>query len=141
MPNTFDSIIPVRGGVNVNQRLKEIRKVLKISQEQFGKKLGVTGAGISKIESGDRALTEQMLLSVCRVYDVNENWLRTGEGEMFDQLNRDEELAKWAGSLVNPNNDNEFIKKFVHILSKLDIEDWKIIEKIVTLMVEENKKD
>lgn len=59
---------------------------------------------------------------------------------MFIQLNRDEELSKWAGSLVNPSKDNDFIQKFVHILSKLDIEDWNILEKIVTLMVEENNK-
>lgn len=124
----------------MNKKLKELRKFLQLSQDDFGKKLGVTGAGISKIESGDRSLTEQMILAVCRTFDVNEIWLRTGEGEMFLQLDREDELAKWAGSLVNPNNNNEFMKKFVYVLSKLDIEDWKVLEKIVTLMSEENKK-
>jgi transcriptional regulator with XRE-family HTH domain len=54
-----------------------------MSQEAFGKRLGVTGAGISKIESGDRSVTDQMVLSVCREFNVRENWLRFGEGEIF----------------------------------------------------------
>ncbi len=124
----------------MNERLKTIRQELNLNQDNFGKKLNLSRSHIASLENGLRELTDRTISDICRVYDVNVNWLRTGEGEMFVQLNRDEELAKWAGSLVNPNNDNEFIKKFVHILSKLDIEDWKIIEKIVTLMVEENKK-
>lgn len=124
----------------MNKRLKELRKILNLSQSEFGKKLGVTGPGISKIESGDRSLTEQMLLSICRTFDVNENWLRTGKDEMFLQLDRDDELAKWAGSLVSPNNDNEFMKKFIYVLSKLDLDDWKVLEKIVKLMAAEKDK-
>lgn len=59
---------------------------------------------------------------------------------MFLQLDREEELSKWAGSLVSPNNDNEFMKKFVYVLSKLDVDDWKVLEKIVTLLAEEKDK-
>lgn len=67
----------------MNERVKILRKSLKLSQEAFGKKLGVTGAGISKIESGDRNLTTQMLLLICQQFGVNSYWLETGEGEMF----------------------------------------------------------
>lgn len=67
----------------MNERVKKLRTTLKLSQEAFGKNLGVTGAGISKIESGDRNLTPQMLLHICQQYGVNEDWLRTGEGPMF----------------------------------------------------------
>ena len=67
----------------MNERLKQIRKTLSLSQEAFGSKLGVTGPGISKIESGDRNLTEQMTRAVIREFNVNEHWFRTGEGEMF----------------------------------------------------------
>ena len=61
----------------MNERIKELRKVLKLSQESFGKQLGVTGAGISKIESGERNLTEQMLKSICREFNVDYLWLTT----------------------------------------------------------------
>lgn len=63
--------------------IKELRKELNLSQEAFGKKLGITGGGVSKIENGERALTEQMALSICRVFHVNYHWLTDGAGEMF----------------------------------------------------------
>ena len=50
----------------MNERLKAIRKKLSLSQEAFGKKLGVTGTAISRIEIGNRAITEQMILAICR---------------------------------------------------------------------------
>ena len=65
------------------ERIKELRKTLKLSQDAFGKKLGITGGGVSKIENGERALTEQMALSICREFRVNYFWLTEGKGEMF----------------------------------------------------------
>lgn len=77
------------GDVKLNGRVKELRKFLKLSQEAFGKGLGVTGAGISKIESGDRNLTPQMTLLICQQFGVNEDWLKTGNGEMFNHTSID----------------------------------------------------
>jgi transcriptional regulator with XRE-family HTH domain len=124
----------------MNERLKELRKFLDISQEEMGSRLGVTGPAISRLEKGERNITEQMILAIVREFSVNELWFRFGDGEMFDQLNRDEELAAWAGSILNPNHDNEFMKKFVHMLSKLNQDDWKTLEKMAILMAEENEK-
>lgn len=67
----------------VNERLKKIRKELDLSQEEFAKRLGVTGGGISKLEKGERNITEQMLKSICREFKVNYLWLTEGLGEMF----------------------------------------------------------
>jgi len=72
--------------LNLNTRVKDIRKILKLSQEEFGKRLGVTAAGISRIESGKRSLTEQMIFHICKEFNVNENWLRYGRGEIFKQF-------------------------------------------------------
>jgi len=73
----------------LNQRVKEIRKRLGLNQLKFGKRLGVTSAAISKIEHGERGLTEQMLLAICREFKVNETWLRTGAGDVFKDTNVD----------------------------------------------------
>lgn len=124
----------------MNERLKIIRQELGLSQEIFGKSINLSRSHIASLENGLRELTDRTISDICRVYDVNENWLRTGKDEMFKQLDREDELAKWAGSLVSPNNDNEFMKKFVYVLSKLDLEDWKVLEKIVKLMAAEKDK-
>jgi len=70
----------------VNNRMKEVRKTLGISQKEFGAKLGVTDAAICGIEAGRRGLTEQMALSICREFNVNYDWLKEGSGEMFDAV-------------------------------------------------------
>lgn len=67
----------------MNTRLHYLRKSLKLSQEDFGKRLGVTGASISRLEKGERNITEQMILSICREYSVREEWIRYGSKPMY----------------------------------------------------------
>lgn len=70
--------------MTINNRIKDLRKLnLGLTMEEFGNKLGVGKTAISKIESGDRGVTEQMIVSICREFGVNPEWLRNGEGEMF----------------------------------------------------------
>lgn len=113
----------------MNKRLKLLRKNLNLSQEAFAKKLGVTGAGISKIESGSRNLTSQMIVSICREFNVNEDWLKTGEGEMFTQLSKAEKVAAIVGKALR--NDNQFMQNVFIALGQLSEDEWKVVQKIV----------
>lgn len=67
----------------MNERIKELRKNLNLTMEKFGTRLGVGKTAISKLENGERNLTDLMSKSICREFNVNEEWLRTGKGEMF----------------------------------------------------------
>lgn len=68
------------------ERVHAIRSSLDFSLERFGKQLGVGKTAISKIEKGENSLTDQMALAICREYNVNYDYLMTGDGEMFDNL-------------------------------------------------------
>ena len=68
---------------NQDYRLKYLRKTLNLSQKDFGNKLGVTDVAISRLERGERNLTDQMAKAICREYNVNYFWLTEGEGDMF----------------------------------------------------------
>lgn len=68
----------------MQERVKQIRQYLDLSQEAFGNALGVTKTAICGIESGRRGLTEQMAKAICREFKVNYDWLKDGEGDMFD---------------------------------------------------------
>lgn len=70
----------------MQKRVKQIRRSLGLSQEAFGNALGVTKTAICGIESGRRGLTEQMAKSICREFNVNYDWLKDGDGEMFDAV-------------------------------------------------------
>lgn len=72
----------------MNERVRELRKALGLSGEKFGARLGLTRMAISKIENGLVGLAESNILSICREYNVNEEWLRNGKGEMFNELSQ-----------------------------------------------------
>lgn len=86
-----------------NERIKEIRKSLKMTMERFGERLGVTKTAISNIEKSNRNVTEQMRKAICREFNVNEEWLRTGNGEMFVQLSQDDETAHIVQDMLGSN--------------------------------------
>ncbi len=65
------------------ERLKQLRKTLKLNQVNFAKQLGITQTSYSAIESGVNPLTNKYIKMICVIFDVSENWLRTGEGSMF----------------------------------------------------------
>ncbi len=111
------------------ERVKELRKTLNCTLDKFGGKLGVQKSAISKIEKGENNLTEQMLLSICREFDANEEWLRTGNGEMFVTLNRTQQIAQLTADLFKGEKDS-FKERLLLALSKLDEEEWKVLEKI-----------
>lgn len=69
----------------MNKRIKEIRKYLGLTLDTFGSRIGITSSGLSKIERGLSGVSDQTVRSICREFKVSEDWLRTGEGDMFDQ--------------------------------------------------------
>ena len=85
--------------MTIGERIKELRKSFNLTLEEFGKKLGVGKTAISKLEKSERNLTDQMALSICREFNVREEWLRDGTGDMFEPAALDEldALAKEYG--------------------------------------------
>lgn len=127
----------------MKERIKELRKTLGLTLESFGDKVGVGKSTISRIENGTNGLTEQMILSICREFNVNEEWLRTGTGEMFKDMTLDEEIISFIGE-IQWDASSTFKKRFISAIAKLSDEEWKVLEKIIVDMasnVEENKKD
>lgn len=121
----------------MNERLKELRAHLGITLEEFGKKIGVTRSAVGRLEKGERNLTEQTVLSICREFNVNEDWLRYGEGEMFEPRTRSEIIAQFAGELMK-EEDSSFRKQLVEVLAELDLQEWKLLEGIAKKLA---KKD
>ena len=112
------------------ERIKEIRKYLDLTMEKFGERLGVGKTAISKLENNERNLTDQMAVSICREFDVNETWLRTGEGEMFVPKTRNQQITDFLGDLIK-EEDGTFKKRLIEAMSKLDKKDWEELERLV----------
>ena len=123
----------------MKDRIKTLRKALHLNQSDFGAKVGVKGNTIGNYEIGLRNPSDAVIFSICREFDVNEQWLRSGEGEMFLIKTRDEEVASFIGTLVKKEDDT-FKKRLISALSKLEEPDWEVLEKMCNLMLE-SKKD
>lgn len=96
----------------MNKRIRQIRKTLNMTMDKFAQPLGVTSGAISNIENGNRNVTDLMIKSICRTFNVNEEWLRSGTGEMFS-LPEDEVAVIVSDILENPDS------KFYQILLNL----------------------
>lgn len=115
----------------MNKRIKEIRLAQspKMSQDAFGARLGITGAAVSRIESGHRAVTDQVIISICREFGVDEKWLRTGKGKMYASLDRRKKIAAFLGDMMH-EDDGSFKVRLIELLSDMTPEEWELMEKM-----------
>lgn len=102
--------------MTAGERIKLIRKSLGVTLEKFGEPLGVTKTAISRLENNVNSITDQMVLSICREYNVNEEWLRTGEGEMFVKLSPAEEVATYVSDLLEDDGENPLYGIIIQIM-------------------------
>lgn len=121
------------------ERVKELRKALNFTLDKFGGKLGVQKAAISKIEKGENNLTEQMFLSICREFNVNEEWLRNGTGEMFAEVSSYEKAYNHFGYIMEnaAPSKKAALSVLLEMLYNVSDEQWELLMK----QFEEIKKE
>ena len=126
---------------DINARIIELRKTLKMSQTDFGKGIGVNRGVINNIDLNIvNAETKPLLLQqICKTYNVNSNWLETGEGEMFNELSRDEQIARFVGETL-ATEDDTFQKRLISALSKMTVEEWEALERLIDRLAEAQAK-
>lgn len=122
----------------MNERIKKLRKALDLTQREFGERIGVKGNTIAQYEVGRNEPIDAVISLICREFDVNETWLRTGEGEMFVQKSRSDEISAFVGDILR--DDSDFRQKFISVLARMTTDEWKLLERKVLELAEEIKK-
>ncbi len=123
----------------MNERVKELRKALGLSGEKFGERLGVGKTAISRIENGSNGITDQMFKSICREFNVNEDWLRNDIGPMFKTP--DDEFAECVADMLTEDNPlYDAIKKIMVTYRKLDSTSKDVIDKLINDAFNSQKK-
>ncbi len=123
----------------MHQRIKELRKHLGLTQQEFADRLGIKRNTIATYEIGRSTPIDAVISLICREFGVNETWLRTGEGEMVTVSTRDAELAAFMGRVL-ADWPGSIRRRMIYALSRLDESGWEVIDRMVTLMAEEKKK-
>lgn len=96
----------------MNGRIKTVRESLKLTQEEFGKKIGSARNTIANYENGNRKPSNSVILSICREFNVSEDWLRHGTGEMFLEIPEEDEYFK-AATMISKENDTDAMNAII----------------------------
>ncbi|MCR1905148.1 helix-turn-helix domain-containing protein [Intestinimonas butyriciproducens] len=123
----------------MNERIKELRKALGLTQQDFADRIGSVQNTITGYETGRRAPSNQVVALICREFNVNENWLRTGEGQMFIQVSRDEEIAAFIGDVLS-GETGDFRRRLISVLARLDTDQWELLEHIAEELAQIEKE-
>lgn len=112
----------------MNERIRKLRKHLDMTQREFGERLGIKGNTIANYELGRNEPIDAVISLICREFNVNEEWLRNGTGEMFVELDKEDLLMEWAGRVLG-NRSISFKKNFVKMLMSLTEDEWELLER------------
>lgn len=116
-------------------RIKAVRLSEGLSQEKFGARIKISGASVSLLESGRNNASEQTRSLICTEFNVNEQWLRTGEGEMLIPMDREKEIMAFIGDILKDEPD--FRRALVHVLARMTPDQWTMMEAKARELLEE----
>lgn len=120
----------------IGERIQMVLTALKKKKIDFANDIGITAASVTTMCNGKSNPSNQTITAICREYNVNEQWLREGVGEMFRPVSETEELAKWLAE-VNRQPTTSAQRKIARMLTMLDPDDWITIEKMINALKEE----
>lgn len=122
----------------MEERIRQLRKTLNLTQQEFAEKISLSPNYVYMIEKGSREASDRTISDICRIFNVNIEWLRSGNGEMFIQMDREDQIMEWAGTVLREESAS-FRKRFVAMLSKLSEKDWEVLEKMALSLAEEKE--
>ena len=111
----------------MKERMKKLRKTLDLTQQEFANRIGIKRNSYANYETGRNTPIDAIIVSICREFNVNEEWLRNGTGEMFLQSNRNADIARLTKELLSEESDS-FKNRFISMLANLSVTEWEFLE-------------
>ena len=126
----------------MNERIKELRKELKLTQHQFADELKISRGNIGAYEVGKNAPSDAVVSLICKTFNVNEEWLRVGVGDMFLELPEEDEEAAYVSELLEDVDNDLFIliKEVMHTYHDLSPKSKEVIRDFSARLRENIKK-
>lgn len=125
----------------MNGRIKQVRKLKKLSQTAFGEPLGASRDMINNVENGRAAVSDMMIAAICRVYNVDEVWLRTGTGQPFPKKSRRDVIDEYIGQL-SEGKRSDLEQLLIEFMAETSVEEWKELSAVFRRLADKlNKPD
>lgn len=124
--------------VGMADRIAAIIKERGLTKSAFAKKINVSQPFVTQLTSGDSSPSGRTISDICREFDVSETWLRTGEGEMFVPLTRNQIITDFAADLIR-EEDGDFKKRLIEALARLDEREGEVLEGLAKKLAAKEK--
>lgn len=124
----------------MDERIKELRKRLNLTQQEFADRLSIKRGAVANYEVGRNTPSDSVIALICREFNVSERWLREGEGEMFLPQDDAAELMMLAGRFLG-SEPTEFQQRFARMILSLPPEGWELLERKARELLGETKKE
>lgn len=124
---------------DISSRISTVIKSSGLTKTAFSKKIGLSQPFVSQLASGDASPSDRTIVDICREFGVSEHWLRTGEGEMFVRLSREEEITKFLMTVIR-DPDSEFQRQLLATMAKLEPAQWQLMEQMLDDLIAQRAK-
>lgn len=121
-------------------RISKVIRDKEKTKTAFSDRINVSQAFVSQMCSGLKVPSDRTIADICREFNVNEDWLRTGRGDPYIQLSRDEELAQFFGNVMK-GEDPDFRRRLLSVMSRLTTDEWALLEQMAWKLVDELQQD
>ena len=118
----------------VNTRIAAVIQASGLTKTAFSRKIGLSQPFVSQLANGDASPSDRTIADICREFNVNEHWLRTGEGEMFSTLSREEEITRFAMEVIR-EPASEFQRQLISTMARLEPAQWKLMEQMLDELI------
>ena len=126
--------------MTIGERIKEVRKTEKLTQQEFADRLNLKRNTVGSYEVNVVDPSDRTIKDICDKFGIREEWLRTGEGEMFVQDTQSEQVAAFIGD-VTRDDDDTFKKRFVEMLADLSPGDWELLERMAEKLTQKKEEN
>lgn len=123
----------------MDERIKELRKALSLTQQEFSERIGVKRNTVAQYEMGRNPPTDTVITLICREFNVSEEWLRTGAGDMFQPKSRNEELFEFAAKVAE-GDPGSIQAQLLAVMARLTDEQWEVLAQVAREFAEETKR-
>lgn len=126
--------------MTIGERIKEVRKTEKLTQQEFADRLNLKRNTVGSYEVNVVDPSDRTIKDICDKFGVREAWLRTGDGEMFVQDTRSEKIEDFINGVVR-DDDDTFKKRFLEMLAGLDPADWELLERMAEKLTQKKEEN
>lgn len=123
----------------MNERIKQVRKLKNLSQSAFGEPFGASRDMINNVENGRAAVSDMMIAAICRTYNVDEVWLRTGAGDPFPVKSRKDVLDEYIGQL-SEGKRSDIEQMLIELMSETTVEEWAALANVFKKLADKMNK-